>query len=47
MRSIPVLWSLLGVAGQSDDIAPLVAFLASDESACVTGERITASGGSR
>jgi 3-oxoacyl-[acyl-carrier protein] reductase len=36
-----------GRLGQPADIAPLVAFLASDESAWVTGERITASGGSR
>jgi 3-oxoacyl-[acyl-carrier protein] reductase len=33
--------------GQAEDIVPLVAFLASDESAWVTGERIAASGGLR
>jgi 3-oxoacyl-[acyl-carrier protein] reductase len=33
--------------GQPQDIASLVAFLASDESAWVTGKRITASGGLR
>jgi 3-oxoacyl-[acyl-carrier protein] reductase len=37
----------LGRLGQPEDIAPLVAFLASDESAWMTGERITASGGLR
>ena len=37
----------LGQSGQPEDIAPLVAFLASDESAWMTGERITASGGLR
>jgi 3-oxoacyl-[acyl-carrier protein] reductase len=31
----------LGRSGQPEDIAPLVAFLASDESAWMTGERIT------
>jgi len=35
----------LGRLGQPEDIAPLVAFLASDDSAWVTGERISASGG--
>src|SRR5215469_9317625 len=35
----------LGRLGQPDDVAPLVAFLASDDSAWVTGERISASGG--
>jgi len=35
----------LGRLGQPDDIAPLVAFLASDDSAWVTGERISASEG--
>ena len=34
----------LGWLGQPDDIAPLVAFLAADDSASVTGERISASG---
>jgi 3-oxoacyl-[acyl-carrier protein] reductase len=34
-----------GRLGLPEDVAPLVAFLASDESAWVTGERITASGG--
>jgi 3-oxoacyl-[acyl-carrier protein] reductase len=37
--------SPLGRLGRPDDIAPLVAFLASDDSAWVTGERISASGG--
>src|SRR5262249_6433553 len=35
----------LGRLGQPDDIAPLVAFLASDDSALMTGERISASEG--
>jgi len=34
----------LGQPGQTDDIAPLVAFLAADDCASVTGERISASG---
>lgn len=33
--------------GQPEDIAPTVAFLASDEAAWLTGERISASGGAR
>ncbi|MHB9841680.1 SDR family NAD(P)-dependent oxidoreductase [Paraburkholderia terrae] len=33
--------------GQPEDIAPVVAFLASDDSAWVTGERICAAGGWR
>ena len=33
--------------GKPDDIAPTVAFLASDEAAWLTGERINASGGAR
>jgi 3-oxoacyl-[acyl-carrier protein] reductase len=35
----------LGRLGQPDDIAKVAVFLASDESAWLTGERITASGG--
>jgi 3-oxoacyl-[acyl-carrier protein] reductase len=37
----------LGRAGQPDDIARVVTFLASDDAAWVTGERISASGGLR
>ena len=37
----------LGRIGQPDDIAQSVLFLASDDSAWVTGERISASGGQR
>ncbi|MCJ2072369.1 glucose 1-dehydrogenase [Methylobacterium sp. J-030] len=37
----------LGRAGQPDDIAEVVAFLASDEARWVTGEVISASGGTR
>jgi 3-oxoacyl-[acyl-carrier protein] reductase len=37
----------LGRAGQPDDIAGVVAFLASDDARWVTGEEITASGGIR
>jgi 3-oxoacyl-[acyl-carrier protein] reductase len=37
----------LGRAGQPDDIAAVVAFLASDEARWLTGENITASGGIR
>ncbi len=37
----------LGRVGQPDDIAAVVAFLASDEARWVTGEEITASGGLR
>ncbi|TXM95995.1 SDR family oxidoreductase, partial [Methylobacterium sp. WL122] len=35
----------LGRAGRPDDIADVVAFLASDEARWLTGEVITASGG--
>ena len=35
----------LGRFGQPDDIARVAVFLASDDSAWVTGERITVSGG--
>jgi 3-oxoacyl-[acyl-carrier protein] reductase len=35
----------LGRVGTPDDIAPVVAFLASDQAAWLTGERISASGG--
>src|SRR5438128_11451769 len=35
----------LGRLGQPDDIARIAVFLASDDAAWVTGERITASGG--
>ncbi len=35
----------LGRLGQPQDIAPVVVFLASDDSAWLTGERISASGG--
>ena len=35
----------LGRIGQPDDIARVAVFLASDDSAWMTGERITASGG--
>lgn len=37
----------LGRIGQPDDIAPLVAFLASNEGGWITGETIEASGGQR
>ncbi|SEN04901.1 3-oxoacyl-[acyl-carrier protein] reductase [Sphingomonas gellani] len=37
----------LGRAGQPDDIAQVVAFLASDDAGWLTGENITASGGIR
>jgi 3-oxoacyl-[acyl-carrier protein] reductase len=37
----------MGRLGQPDDIARVALFLASDESAWLTGERITASGGQR
>jgi 3-oxoacyl-[acyl-carrier protein] reductase len=37
----------LGRVGTPDDIAPLVVFLASDDSRWITGERITVSGGLR
>jgi len=37
----------MGRVGRPDDIAQIVAFLASDRSAWVTGERITVSGGQR
>ena len=37
----------LGRAGHPDDIAGVVAFLASDDARWVTGEEITASGGIR
>ncbi len=37
----------LGRIGQPDDIAPIVAFFASDDSAWLTGEIVTASGGFR
>jgi len=37
----------LGRIGQPDDIAKVAVFLASDESAWLTGERISASGGNR
>jgi NAD(P)-dependent dehydrogenase (short-subunit alcohol dehydrogenase family) len=37
----------LGRVGQPDDIARVVAFLASDEAGWVTGQQIDASGGQR
>jgi 3-oxoacyl-[acyl-carrier protein] reductase len=37
----------LGRMGQPDDIARVAVFLASDDSAWLTGERLTASGGYR
>lgn len=37
----------MGRVGKPDDIARVAVFLASDDSAWVTGERITASGGQR
>lgn len=37
----------LGRFGQPDDIAPVAVFLASDDSAWLTGELLTASGGYR
>jgi 3-oxoacyl-[acyl-carrier protein] reductase len=37
----------MGRLGQPDDIARVAAFLASDESSWITGERIVASGGQR
>jgi 3-oxoacyl-[acyl-carrier protein] reductase len=37
----------MGRLGQPDDIAHVAVFLASDQSAWLTGERITASGGQR
>ena len=39
--------TLLGRVGQPDDIADIVAFLASDRARWITGERIEASGGLR
>jgi 3-oxoacyl-[acyl-carrier protein] reductase len=36
-----------GRPGQPEDIARVALFLASDDSAWVTGERLTASGGQR
>ena len=38
---------LVGRFGRPEDIAPVVVFLASDETAWLTGERISASGGAR
>jgi len=40
-------WRRAGRPGQPDDIARAALLLASDDSAWVTGERITASGGQR
>ena len=37
----------MGRVGKPDDIARVAVFLASEESAWLTGERITASGGQR
>jgi 3-oxoacyl-[acyl-carrier protein] reductase len=37
----------LGRIGQPDDIARIAIFLASDDSAWLTGQRLTASGGYR
>ena len=37
----------LGRIGQPDDIAGVAIFLASDDSAWLTGERLTAAGGYR
>ena len=37
----------LGRIGHPDDIARIAVFLASDDSAWLTGERLTASGGHR
>jgi 3-oxoacyl-[acyl-carrier protein] reductase len=37
----------MGRLGKPDDIARVAVFLASDQSAWLTGERITASGGQR
>jgi 3-oxoacyl-[acyl-carrier protein] reductase len=37
----------MGSMGQPDDIARVALFLASDQSAWLTGERISASGGQR
>ena len=37
----------MGRIGRPDDIAKVATFLASDRSAWLTGERITASGGQR
>jgi 3-oxoacyl-[acyl-carrier protein] reductase len=37
----------LGRIGQPDDIARIAIFLASDDSAWLTGERLTAAGGYR
>jgi 3-oxoacyl-[acyl-carrier protein] reductase len=37
----------LGRIGQPDDIAKAAVFLASDDAAWITGERLTASGGLR
>jgi len=47
MESRIVSLTPLGRAGQPDDIARVVAFLASDDARFVTGEEITASGGLR
>lgn len=47
MESGLVAQTPLGRAGQPEDIATVVAFLASDEARWLTGENITASGGIR
>ncbi len=47
MRDAMVASIPLGRIGQPDDIAKVVLFLVSEDSAWITGERITASGGQR
>ena len=43
----PVAGTPLGRVGKPDDIVPSVVFLASDEDAWITGERIAPAGGLR
>ncbi len=45
MQKVMIANTPLGRAGEPDDIVPAVIFLASDDAAWITGERISASGG--